>query len=44
MSWPAQFLPILIALRSKAVERRVVDEVADAVAAGRALSPVCVDP
>jgi predicted metal-dependent phosphoesterase TrpH len=44
MSWPAQFLPIVIALRSKAAERRVVDEVADAVAAGSALSPVCVDP
>jgi hypothetical protein len=41
---PAQFLPIVIAMKGKAAERRIVDEIAGSLAGGAALSPAFVDP
>jgi hypothetical protein len=44
VSPPAQFLPIVIAMKGKAAERRIVDAVAGALAAEPGLSPAFVDP
>lgn len=41
---PAQFLPIVIAMKGKAVERRIVDEIRGSLAAAVPLSPACVEP
>jgi predicted metal-dependent phosphoesterase TrpH len=41
---PAQFLPVVIAMKGKMAERRIVDEVAGALAAERGLSPAYADP
>jgi predicted metal-dependent phosphoesterase TrpH len=43
VSPPAQFLPVVIAMKGKAAERRVVDDVAGALASEPALVPAFVD-
>jgi predicted metal-dependent phosphoesterase TrpH len=41
---PAQFLPIVIAMKGKAAERRVVHQISGSLAEGAALAPAFVDP
>ena len=40
---PAQFLPVVIAMKGKMAERRIVDEVAGALASEPALAPLLAD-